>query len=102
MLAANRARWAALLRDGVPFASPVRPLGTTAWALFPEPGGGDAFAEFASRQAGLALTPGRFFGEPRGIRIGLGGEPERCAAALDTLHDALAAYAAGETTRENP
>jgi hypothetical protein len=102
MLATNRARWVASLRDGVPFESPVRPLGTTAWALFPAPGEGDAFAEFASRHGDLAVTPGRFFGEPRGMRIGLGGESQRFAAALDTLHHTLAAYSAGEPTRETP
>jgi aspartate/methionine/tyrosine aminotransferase len=102
ILATNHARWAALLRDDPPFGSPVRPLGTTAWALFPLAGGGDAFAAFASRHGDLAVTPGRFFGDPRGIRVGLGGEPERFAPALDALRDALSAFAAGEPIRETP
>jgi len=95
LLDANRARWDDLLRAGVPFDSPVHPQGTTAWALFPGPGEGVAFADFASRHASLAVTPGRFFGDRRGVRIGLGGEPPRCAAALAALREALVAFAAG-------
>jgi aspartate/methionine/tyrosine aminotransferase len=102
ILAANHTRWAALLRDDVPFTSPARPRGTTAWALFPFDDGGDAFAAFASRHADLAVTPGRFFADPRGIRVGLGGEPERFAPALDALRHALSAFVAGEPIRETP
>lgn len=102
LLAENRTRWAELVRDGVPFTCPARPEGTTAWALFAGPGEGDAFTAFASRHAGLAVTPGRFFGDPRGIRVGLGGEPPRCAAALTTLRHTLAAFAAGEPIQERP
>ena len=100
ILAGNRERWTGLLHDGVPFTSPARPLGTTAWGIFPSPGEGDAFAAFASRHADLAVTPGRFFGDSRGIRVGLGGEPERFAATLDTLKNTFAAFSAGEPTRE--
>ncbi|MGH7730687.1 MAG: pyridoxal phosphate-dependent aminotransferase [Candidatus Eiseniibacteriota bacterium] len=100
ILADNRAHWTGLVRDGVPFASPTHPLGTTAWGLFPSPGEGDAFAAFASRRFSLAVTPGRFFGDPRGIRIGLGPDPARFAPALDTLRRALAAHTAGEGGRE--
>jgi aspartate/methionine/tyrosine aminotransferase len=102
ILADNQERWTALLRDGVPFTVPVRPLGTTAWALFPSPGEGDAFAAFASRSSDLAVTPGRFFGDPRGIRIGLGGDPARFAAALDALRHALATFAFDESIHETP
>jgi aspartate/methionine/tyrosine aminotransferase len=102
ILAGNRARWEALLRAGTPFACPVRPQGTTAWALFPSPGEGDAFADFASRHDDLAVTPGRFFGDPRGFRVGLGGEPDRFAAALAALERTLTAFTAGEPTRETP
>jgi aspartate/methionine/tyrosine aminotransferase len=102
LLAENRARWADLLRDGVPFTCPSRSEGTTAWAVFPGEGEGDAFTRFASQHASLAVTPGRFFGDPRGIRVGLGGEPPRCAEALATLRHTLAAFAAGEPIRERP
>jgi len=102
MLAANRARWSALVAAGVPFAIPCVSQGTTVWALFPGAGQGDAFAEMASRRFGLAVTPGRFFAEPRGIRVALAAEPERFAAALETFERALAAFAAEAPVRENP
>jgi len=102
ILAANHARWAAWLHDDLPFTSPACPLGTTAWAVFPSEDGGDAFAAFASRHADLAVTPGRFFADPRGFRVALGREPEHFAPALDTLRHALAAFVAGEPIRESP
>ena len=40
LLAENRARWAGLLRGGVPFTSPAGPQGTTAWAQMPGAGEG--------------------------------------------------------------
>ena len=101
MLAANHNRWKELLDRGVPFTSPVAPRGTTAWCEFAAAGQGDAFAHFASERFAMAVTPGRFFAEPRGFRVGFGMEPARFAAALDTFDRALAAFAAGEAAREN-
>lgn len=99
MLAANHARWSERVGRGVPFTTPPA-HGTTAWALFPAAGQGDAFAAFASQHFGLALTPGRFFTEPRGVRVGLAAEPARFEAALDIFDRALAAFVAGEPVRE--
>jgi|SRR5262245_466449 len=96
LLGENRGHWAGIVKDGVPFTSPGPPLGTTAWAQFPGAGEGEAFADFASRHADLALTPGRFFSDPRGVRIGLGGEPARSRAAFQALRETLAAYVASE------
>jgi aspartate/methionine/tyrosine aminotransferase len=101
MMAANHARWNALLARGVPFSTPVPAGGSTVWAVFPEAGQGDAFAAFASENFELAVTRGSYFGEARGIRVGLASEPARCAAALDTFERALAAFAAGTPAREN-
>jgi len=101
ILAENRARWADLVRRGAPFVAPAEPRGTTAWAVFPSPGEGDHFADFALRLSDLAVVPGRFFGDAHGIRVGLGEEPPRCAAALEALHETLAAYAHRETIRES-
>ena len=101
LLAENRARWADLVRDGVPFTSPAGPQGTTAWAQFPGAGEGEAFAAFASKHASLAVTPGRFFSDPRGVRVGLGGEPPRCAAGLAVLKDTLDAFTADRSTHRD-
>ena len=89
------------LAGGVPFSVPVPVRGTTTWVLFPRDGDGDAFAALASERFSLALTPGRFFGVPRGLRIGLAAEPARCTAALDAFARALAAFTAGEPVQEN-
>jgi len=101
ILAANRERWGDLLRRGTPFAKLPPPRGTTAWALWPDAGQGDAFASFASRHFDLAVAPGRFFSEPRGVRVGLGGEPARFTAALDAFDRALTAFLAGEPVQES-
>jgi len=95
LLAQNHARWSAFAErcraagGSAGFDPGVPSLGTTAWCLFSAEPGGDAFAEFASRRFDLALTPGRFFGEPRGVRVGLGSEPERFTGALAQLERAL-------------
>ncbi|HKQ56447.1 MAG TPA: pyridoxal phosphate-dependent aminotransferase [Candidatus Eisenbacteria bacterium] len=109
MIAANRTRWEAIVAAGVPCTVPVQAHGTTAWALLPGEGEGDAFAAFASQRERLALTPGRFFSEPRGFRVALGGEPARCAPAFDALARALEAHASApsiprieQTTTEAP
>jgi aspartate/methionine/tyrosine aminotransferase len=108
LLDENRSQWAAIVAAGVPFTTARLPQGTTAWALFPGPGEGEAFAAFASNHFGLALTPGRFFSDPRGVRVGLGGEPARSRPAFQALRDTLAAYAASDPRtrdllgRENP
>lgn len=102
ILEENRIRWAGMVAEGLPFRVPVRSLGTTAWGLFPAPGQGDAFTQSASRTSDLALTPGRFFAEPRGVRIGLGNDPARFAAALDALRDAITRFGSGEAMPETP
>jgi aspartate/methionine/tyrosine aminotransferase len=100
-LATNHARWRERFPGEQPFAIPVVPAGTTAWLLFPGTGEGDAFAAFAAEHHGLAVVPGRFFGEPRGVRVGFAAEPARFALALDTFERALAAFAARLPVREN-
>ena len=92
ILSANHARWARLVADGLPCDASVTSQGTTAFVHLPGPAGGDAFAAFAAERFELLVVPGRFFGEPRGVRIALGGEPARCAAALDTFQNAVCAF----------
>jgi len=102
ILAQNHALWRRVA-DGLPLDATVPSQGTTTFVHLPgAPDAGDAFAAFAARRFELLVAPGRFFGEPRGVRIGLGGEPARCAAALDTFARAVRAFdgargTAGET-----
>ena len=95
ILATNRARWRALVAAGLPCDASVPSQATTTFVHFPGSAAGDAFAAFACERFELLLAPGRFFGEPRGVRVALGGEPARCAAALDTFQNAVCAFLIG-------
>lgn len=92
ILSANRALWRRLVADGLPCDTSVPSQGTTTLIHLPGSAGGDAFAAFAAERFELLVVPGRFFGEPRGVRLALGGEPARCAAALDTFQSAVRAF----------
>jgi aspartate/methionine/tyrosine aminotransferase len=103
ILSANHALWRSMVASGLQCDASVPSQGTTAFVHLPEPAGGDAFAVFAAERFELQVVPGRFFGEPRGVRIGLGGEPSRCAAALDTFQTAIRAFReARRTAAESP
>jgi aspartate/methionine/tyrosine aminotransferase len=88
ILAENHARWAEFLGNGAAMRCPAQSLGTTAWCRFAGPSEGDAFSDFASQRFDLAVAPGRFFGEPAGFRVALGGEPASFRAALEVLNQA--------------
>ena len=92
ILSANHALWRSLVAAGLPCDASVPSQGTTTFVHLPGPAGGDAFAAFAAERFELLVVPGRFFGEPRGVRIALGAEPVRCAAALDTFQTAVRAF----------
>jgi hypothetical protein len=96
ILSENRGRWQRLVAEGLPCDANVPSAGTTAFVHFGGPAGGEAFAEFAAGRFALRVVPGRFFGEPRGVRVALGGEPARCAAALETFQQAARAFAAAQ------
>jgi aspartate/methionine/tyrosine aminotransferase len=103
ILSANHALWRILVANGLPCDASVPSQGTTTFVHLPGPAGGDAFAAFAAGCFELLVVPGRFFGEPRGVRIALGGEPARCAAALDTFQTAAHAFdEARRTAAESP
>jgi hypothetical protein len=102
ILAANRSRWEVIVGDGLPCDARVPSQGTTTFIHLPGQGAGDAFAAFAAGRFELLVVPGRFFGEPRGVRISLGSEPARCAAALDVLQLAIRAFAREGATAGEP
>ncbi len=86
-------RWRRAVADGLPCDAGVASRGTTTFVHLPGPTGGDAFAAFAAARFDLLVVPGRFFGEARGARIALGGEPGAFAAALEIFQTAVRAFA---------
>jgi aspartate/methionine/tyrosine aminotransferase len=90
ILRENHARWRVFAADH-PGADP-NPSGTTTWFAYEREGAGDAFSAFAAARFDLAVTPGRFFGDSRGVRVALGGEPPKFAAAIDQLARAVEAF----------
>jgi aspartate/methionine/tyrosine aminotransferase len=46
---------------------------------------GSGLAERLLVGEGVAVVPGRFFGDDRGIRIGIGGEPALLREGLDAI-----------------
>jgi hypothetical protein len=89
ILATNHARWGRAVAGGLTCDASVPSQGTTTFVRFPGPRDGDAFAAHAAERFELLVAPGRFFGDPCGVRVGLGGEPVRCAAAIDTFQRAV-------------
>ena len=92
VLAENHARWRTFAAAHPRLHADAAPGGTVTWLDFGAAGAGDAFAAFAAERFDLAVAPGRFFGDARGVRIGLGYEPPRFAAALEALERAVAAF----------
>jgi aspartate/methionine/tyrosine aminotransferase len=87
----NRARLAEALADR-PGGFEWTPEASAAAIAFPRrPSGPDTLAEAQAwaRERKLAVIPGVWFGEPSGVRVGLGGDPAAFAAALATWLDAV-------------
>lgn len=72
----------------------VKPTaGLVAWGRLPEGLTGTAFAERLLEAEGVALTPGRFFGDDTGFRLAFGQvTPDLLASALDSLSNVLESY----------
>lgn len=102
ILATNHAGWRRVVADGLACDASVPSQGTTTFVRFPGPRDGDAFAAHAAERFDLLVAPGRFFGDPCGVRIGLGGEPARCAAAIDTFQRAVRAFTGARATAGGP
>jgi hypothetical protein len=102
ILAANGAAWREVSAAGLACDARVPTQGTTTFVEFSGPQDGDAFAAHAAERFELQVAPGRFFGEPRGVRLGLGGEPGRCAAALHVFQQAVRAFTETRATAGGP
>lgn len=99
VLGENRARWAeaAARLTAAGLDTGPRPHGTTAWCRGSVEGDGDRFAAFAAERFDVAVTPGRFFGDSRGFRVGLGGAPHAFAPALERMERAWDAFVKDHT-----
>ncbi len=108
LLAANHIHWAqfiarvgaALERAGMPLQRGVAPCGTTTFAAFGREGLGDAFARHAFERYDVAVTPGRFFGDAAGFRVGLGVEAAQLDAGIERLERAAREFPTTLTARE--
>src|SRR5262249_10770828 len=94
ILAANRAAWDAVRARRPVLRAGGSSHGTTVWVTpGGGPEGGDAFAAFAEARHGVLLVPGRYFGDPSGVRVTLGAEPAAFTRALECLDRAAADWA---------
>lgn len=96
VLRRNHARWTAFVNaqrefgSGEEFDAP--PRGTTTWVRLRSEGEGDELSALAASRFDLAITPGGFFGDSRGVRIGIGVLPERFDAGLAAFGRCLEAF----------
>src|SRR5581483_745130 len=90
LIDANRASYREILADHPALEQSVFDQGTT---VFPrlKTGDGDALFQRLTRQFDTSVVPGRFFGRPQHIRIGLGGDPDASREGMIRLADALSA-----------
>jgi hypothetical protein len=90
ILAANRAAYREILGGHPGLDQILFDHGTT---VFPRlaAGDGDAFFELLKDRFETSIVPGRFFGRPDHIRVGLGGDPATTRPGLERLAAALEA-----------
>jgi aspartate/methionine/tyrosine aminotransferase len=88
MIQANRTAYRGLLGDHPKLQQSVFDHGTTVFPRLVE-GDVDALHRTLQETYETSLAPGRFFGMPRHLRIGLGGDPEATRVGLERLAEAL-------------
>ena len=89
MLVENRAAYRSVLGDHPGLEQVVFDHGTTVFPRLAR-GDGDAFFERLRSRFETTVVPGRFFGAPDHIRVGLGGDPAVTREGLTRLAAALA------------
>lgn len=60
----------------------------------------DTLCEMARKRARLAMVPGRFFGRPDHLRLGIGGPEKETVRSLEVLRDFLGTASDGESEEE--
>ena len=88
MLDANRTAYRQILGDHPGLDQTILDQGTT---MFPRlrTGDGDRFFHKLMTRFETSVVPGRFFGRPGHVRIGLGGDPAMTRAGLERIAEAL-------------
>lgn len=89
LLAANRAAYAELLGDHPALDQGPPGLGTTAFPRLLTGEDGEALYARLMAEHETCITPGRFFGDPQAIRIGLCGDPDLSREGYRRLAQAL-------------
>ena len=83
ILAANRRLWRGFLeRSALECADSAA---TIAFPRLPDELDGAAFADRLMARDGVAVAPGAFFGEPRHVRVAIGGDTPRLAEGLEAI-----------------
>jgi len=85
--------WAGKAPDGLRVVPPAG--GVFVWMALPGSWTGTDVAERLLEAEGVAVVPGRFFGDDHGIRVGIGGDP-------DSLREGLAALDRVLRSRRSP
>jgi len=88
VLAQNRAAYRRILGDHPGLDQVVFDQGTTVFPRLVD-GDGDAFFARLKARFETSVVPGRFFGRPGHIRVGLGGDPAMTRSGLERLAEAL-------------
>jgi aspartate/methionine/tyrosine aminotransferase len=88
MLDANRAAYRDILGGHPRLGQVVFDQGTTVFARLRE-GNGDALFKRLTTEFETSIVPGRFFGHPDFIRIGLGGDAAMTRTGLERIAEAL-------------
>jgi aspartate/methionine/tyrosine aminotransferase len=88
MLDVNRATYRQILGEDPRLDQVVFDQGTT---VFPrlKRGDGDELLALLTARFETSIVPGRFFGRPDHIRVGLGGDPAMTRSGLERLASAL-------------
>ena len=88
ILDANRAAWSSFVAGRTDLGLVPTPFGTT---VFPRVlrGSADALCARARESYEVSLVPGRFFGAPEYVRVGLCGDPATFGEGLSRLGSAL-------------
>ncbi|HZU22162.1 MAG TPA: pyridoxal phosphate-dependent aminotransferase, partial [Terriglobales bacterium] len=88
ILMRNRPALEGFLRSRDDLEVVAAPHGTTAFPRLTR-GSGDELFSILQRDYEASIVPGRFFGDPRHFRIGIGGDPQMTAEGLRRLGLAL-------------